>query len=141
MCGADSAIFGAERSTRTSSENWIFTHSANTLVGRNFVYDLAKNEVFSGWSETAPEFRGLGAFPFTLNYIIQQYPEFHISAYIAESNTASIKGVLKTGFTITRKFTLLKLWRIRIQIETFRHSKKWFFNLKLGGKIESLIKS
>lgn len=120
---------------------WIFTHSANTLVGRNFVYQLAQNEVFSGWSETAPEYRGLGAFPFTLNYIIKQHPEFHISAYIDASNTASIKGVLKTGFTITRKFTLLKFWRIRLQIETFRHTRKRFLTFKLGGKIDSLIKS
>jgi hypothetical protein len=118
---------------------WIFTHSANTFVGRNFVYQLAKNEVFSGWSETAQEYRGLGAFPFTLNYIIQQYPQFHISAYIAADNHASIKGVLKTGFTITRKFTLIKYWRIRLQLETFRMNKKGFFRIKIGGNIESLL--
>lgn len=118
---------------------WIFTHSANTLVGRNFVYQLAPNEVFSGWSETAKEYRGLGAFPFTLNYIIQHYPELHISAYIAADNTASIKGVLKTGFTITRKFTLIRFWRIRVQLETFRHTHKRYFRLKFGATIDSLI--
>jgi hypothetical protein len=114
---------------------WIFINSDNTFVGNNFIYQLAENEVFSGWSETALNYRGLGAFSFTLNQIIHELPNLNISAYIAHDNIASIRGTEKTGFEITKRLLLIKFYRLRCKIQFAGKNNSWVFRLGFSHKI------
>lgn len=117
---------------------WIFTKSDITFVGRNFIYELQSNEYFSGWSETKENSRGLGAFSYALNFIIHEQNNKRITAYVASDNIASLKGTKKIGFEIIRKFFLIKISRVKIQIEYFRFNRKPFLSIKLGHKIKSI---
>jgi hypothetical protein len=117
---------------------WIFTKSDVTFVGRNFIYELEPNEFFSGWSETKEDARGIGAFSFTLNSIIHELNDKRITAYVASDNIASLKGTKKIGFEIIRKFLLIKLSRLSIQIEYFRFNRRRFISVRFGHKIKSI---
>ncbi|MFT6244124.1 MAG: RimJ/RimL family protein N-acetyltransferase [Salibacteraceae bacterium] len=113
---------------------WIFTDSNQCFVGQNFIYKLKPLEYFSAWSETASDYRGKGAFSFTLNHILNELNENHISAFIDSKNIGSIKGTKKVGFVITQKYFLFRLYRLRIQVRYYHHSKNKF-NLSLRSVI------
>ena len=114
---------------------WILINSDNTFVGNNFIYQLAENEVFSGWSETAVQYRGFGAFSFTLNQIIYELTNLNISAYIAYDNIASIKGTEKTGFEITKRLILIKFYRLRCKIQFTTKNNRRVLRLGFSHKI------
>lgn len=116
---------------------WIFSNSRFTLVGRDFKYQLAANELFSGWSLTTEKARGKGVFPYTLNQLIHLHPNKVISAYIDRNNIASLNGVKKTGFTVIRKIALITLWRLKVQIDYGDSSKRQLRRISFGSIVKS----
>lgn len=118
---------------------WMFTGPEQPLVGKNFRYELSDNELFSGWSLTTEAARGKGVFPYTLNAAIRSLQDSVVSAYIDRNNTASLKGVAKTGFTVIKKILLISVWHLRLQV-VYEHMNKKCLRFRFGNVIKSDLK-
>jgi hypothetical protein len=117
---------------------WFFNKSDVAFVGRHFLYILDNSEYFFGWSETKENSRGKGAYPFTLYTVLKELKNERVTAFISNDNLSSLNGVKKAGFEVARKFYLIKISKIKLQIEYYRMNRKLFFSIRIGHKIKSI---
>ncbi len=119
-----------------ASRIWFFKREDRCRVGHNFLYRLPESEYFLGWAQTDPKFRNLGLYGHILRFGIHDNPEKTISGYVESSNIASLKGTQKAGFITVKRFILIKIWRLKLQILTYNFQKGSCLRLNIGTFLE-----
>lgn len=112
---------------------WIFTDSDRTYLNQYFIYPL-KNEFFIAWVETASEYRKLGAFNQTINYVTHYFPNKDFIAAIDSKNYKSLKAFLTNGFKIYKSFLLIKFFRLKLSI-LYKKNNTICFKPNIGTKV------
>lgn len=73
--------------------------SKAVLISKVPIYKfLPRKGIHVCYCETIPEERGKGYYPLLLSYIQNDMPEKNLYMIVEETNTASIKGIEKSGF-------------------------------------------